>query len=130
MDRRSFLQLLASAATAVAVPATPRAPAPARRVLLQQSPLAGFQYHHGESLWPLLRAGAALVLVREPGNRHDPKAVALHFRHRRIGYLPQLENTAVSQLMDRGEKLSAHIIALARDPDPWKRMRVAVELEV
>jgi hypothetical protein len=72
----------------------------------------------------------ALKLVREPDNRYDANAVAVQVRRYRIGYLPRAENTTISQLMDRGEKLSARIVSLLRDSDPWKRVGVAVELEV
>jgi hypothetical protein len=49
---------------------------------------------------------------------------------RRIGYIPRSENTAISQLMDRGERLSASIAALEQSANPWRRVRVAVELTV
>jgi hypothetical protein len=129
MDRRTVLRWLAAAPAAATSPA-PHAATPVHRILLQQSPVAGFQHHDGERLWRLLRVGTALRLVREPDNVHDVNAVALHFHRYRIGYLPAMENTAVSQLMDRGERLDARIVALALDPDPWERVRVAVELEI
>jgi len=53
MNKRSFLQgLLTALAAGVAagVSAQPR-----RRVLIQVSPLAGFQYHAGGALWHDLR---------------------------------------------------------------------------
>lgn len=127
MHRRTALQLLLGAASGAALPSRATAP-PARRVPLQQSPIAGFQYHDGETLWPQLTIGAPLHLTREADNPHDPHAVALHFAGRRIGYLPRMENTAVSQLLDRGESMRACVATLARDRNPWKRVGVVVEL--
>ncbi len=48
-----------------------------RAVLLQTSPVAGFQYHQGELLWALMRRGDRLALVREPDNEYDDKAVQI-----------------------------------------------------
>jgi hypothetical protein len=131
MVRRSFvLRLLAAAAGAIAVGPVP-ASAPRRRsLLLQESPVAGFQYHEGERLWAQLAPGAPLQLTREPTNPHDARAVAVCFLGRRIGYVPQLENAAVAQLLDRGERLSAQVSALAMDKDPWKRVRFQVVVEM
>ena len=41
------------------------------RILVQSSPLAGFQYHAGETLWQEMREGDRLVLVREADNPHE-----------------------------------------------------------
>jgi hypothetical protein len=129
MQRRTFLQTLLIALPMARTARAAAVPIPSRRVLLiQESPLAGFQYHEGEALWLLLRTGSPLKLIREAQNPHDPCAVAVRFMNRRIGYLPRVENAAVSQMLDRGERLSACIVTLRRDPDPWQRVRVAVEL--
>lgn len=101
-----------------------------RRLLLQESPLAGFQYHVSERLWPILYLGAPLALRREPHNPHDVRAVATHYAGQRIGYVPRMKNTAVSQLMDHRQKLAACVVALSRDPDPWQRVRIAIDLRV
>lgn len=41
------------------------------RILVQSSPLAGFQYHAGAELWGELKVGDALTLTREPDNPFD-----------------------------------------------------------
>lgn len=131
MNRRELLQSVAPLLTAPRALVLPASVAPAPRyILIQESPIAGFQYHSGESLWPLLREQGPLQLKREPHNAYDERAIALHFMSRRIGYVPRAENTAISQMLDRGERLHARIVHLARDPDPWKRVRIAVEVEV
>lgn len=58
MNRRRFFTALAALAAAPLALARP-APAPIqpRRIRLQESPLAGFQYHQGDRLWPRLREG-------------------------------------------------------------------------
>ncbi|MBS0330407.1 MAG: HIRAN protein, partial [Proteobacteria bacterium] len=49
-------------------------------ILLQDSPLAGFQYHAGRALWSQMRVGDALALVREPDNSHDARAVRVEWQ--------------------------------------------------
>ncbi len=96
------------------------------KVMVQSSPLAGFQFYAGRELWDEIKVGDALVLVREPGNPHDAHAVRVEWRGRKLGYLPRAENRAVSAEMDRGGKVEARIARLNRHLDPWKRIQVEV----
>uniref|UniRef100_UPI00321F6C7A HIRAN domain-containing protein n=1 Tax=Methylocaldum sp. TaxID=1969727 RepID=UPI00321F6C7A len=81
-----------------------------------------------EFAWPFLRSGDRLALIREPGNRHDAKAVRIEWEGLKLGYLPRHENHAVAQLLDRDEQLHARILAMRESSDPWERIEVAVEL--
>lgn len=104
------------------------APATAQRVriLVQSSPLAGFQYYGGKILWDEMHEGDALTLVREPDNPHDPFAVRVEWRGQKLGYLPRSDNRAVAEEMDRGTAIGGRIGKLTKDPNPWKRLRVDV----
>ena len=88
MERRSFFNSILAAAATLPVVGRARAAGQshelhekgAERVLLiQESPVAGFQYHDGESVWPRLSAGDSLELLREPANRYDRRAVAVYW---------------------------------------------------
>lgn len=132
MKRRSLLKALTGLGVVASLLPAGRAQSAwprARRVLIQTSPLAGFQYHHGERLWPYFRAGDALTLVREPMNPYDPNAVRIEWQHHKLGYVPRRENTAISQMLDRGERLAAAIEQLSAGPSPWTRVRFSVWLE-
>lgn len=96
------------------------------KVLVQRSPLAGFQFYAGRELWDEMQAGDALRLVREPENPHDANAVRVEWRGRKLGYLPRKENRAVAAEMDRGGKVEARIARLLRHRDPWQRILVEV----
>lgn len=128
MNRRHLLGVLAGMGLwplgAGAAPNRRRAQA----LVVQDSPLAGFQHHAGERLWADLAEGQPLDLVREPDNRHDRRAVAIHWRGQRLGYLPAFESTAVAQMLDRGVPLQAEILALEASANPWRRVRVRVWL--
>lgn len=127
MSRRLFLERAAallgiSIATQVARAAEPR------KIELQRSPVAGFQYHQGEAIWPLLMVGASLSLVREPGNAYDPRAVRVDWQGQKLGYVPRIDNATVSHLLNSGHALEAQIIALRDSDNPWKRVEFAIFL--
>lgn len=98
----------------------------AAHILLQDSPLAGFQYHAGTAVWSQLRVGDALTLVREPDNAHDARAVRVEWQGRKIGYVPRRENADVARLMDGGQRLTARITRLADVRDPRSRVRFEI----
>jgi len=47
------------------------------KVLVQSSPLAGFQYYAGKVRWDEMKVGDGLTLIREPDNPHDGKGKSL-----------------------------------------------------
>ncbi len=96
------------------------------RILVQSSPLAGFKYHAGESLWHEMREGDRLTLVREADNEHDGNAIRVEWRGRKLGYLPRAENRAVAAAMDNGDKVDARIAKLRQHRNPWQRMLIEV----
>jgi hypothetical protein len=96
------------------------------RILVQSSPLAGFKYHAGESLWHEMREGDRLALVREPDNPHDGNAIRVEWRGQKLGYLPRAENRAVAAAMDNGDKVDARIAKLRQHRNPWQRVLIEV----
>ena len=99
------------------------------RLLVQNSPLAGFRFHAGAELWRELRVDDRLDLEREPDNPHDANAVALRWRGHKLGYVPRRENAALAWGLDRGALLRARISALAEHPNPARRVRFEVYVE-
>jgi len=100
--------------------------AQAVKILVQSSPLAGFQYHAGAAVWDELRVGDRLALIREPENPHDARAVRVEWRGIMLGYLPRAENAAVAAALDRGERIEGRIAALVKHKNPWRRVRIDV----
>jgi hypothetical protein len=95
---------------------------------LQESPLAGYQYHRASAIWPFLQVGEKLHLKREPCNPHDPYAVAVWFRNEHLGYVPRRENRTLAKLMDQGIPLEASLIRLLDEGNPWRKIRFRVEM--
>lgn len=96
------------------------------RILIQSSPLAGFQFYRGKVLWSEMKVGDPLALVREPDNTYDPNAVRVEWRGEKLGYVPRADNADLARHMDRGTKVEARISRLAEDRNPWRRIRFDV----
>lgn len=127
MDRRSFFRRIAQLAW-LGTPVPPAVAAAPRVVELQRSPLAGFQYHAGEAVWPWLAVGAALDLAREADNPYDSRAVRIDWQGRKLGYVPRIDNAAAAHLIDNGHALRAAIVGLRESRNPWDRVEVALYL--
>jgi hypothetical protein len=100
----------------------------AAHLLLQDSPLAGFQYHAGKAVWAQLKVGDALTLVREPDNPYDAQAVRVEWQGQKLGYVPRRENADLARIMDRGGRPAARITRLTEGRDPWSRVRFEILL--
>jgi hypothetical protein len=100
------------------------------RIIVQQSPLAGFQYYDGKLLWDTMQVGDTLALVREPHNPHDANAVRVEWKGQPLGYVPRRDNAGVARLLDRGEKLQARIVSLTEARNPWQRVQFEVYAEM
>lgn len=131
MIRRDFIKNIASLLGLGALPVAVQAgEAATRRFLIQQCPLAGFQYHEGEALWSQMRAGNRLELVREPANPFDDNAIRIEWNGHKLGYIPRIQNQATARLLDEGARLEARIGRLETNSNPWNRVEVEVWLVV
>lgn len=127
MNRRSFLSGLSALGVLLAAPATA---ATTRRIELQRSAVAGFQYHEGEKLWASLRDGDELTLVREAENKYDNRAVRVEWQGHKLGYIPRVENASISHLLDNDQRVRAEIVSLQASHNPWDRVALVVHLVV
>lgn len=133
MDRRTCLKsLLSSSATLFMFFLTVKTNAVPRKaggkILLQSSPVAGFQFYQGDRVWKSLQPGGYLSLIPEPDNRYDANAVKVMWRECQLGYIPRRENLAVSQILGRGGRLDARISEMKESENPWERVRVDIYL--
>ena len=99
------------------------------RILVQSSPLAGFNYHQAPEVWRGMRVGDALKLEREPDNVHDARAISVQWRGHKLGYVPRAQNAALAWAMDRGESLDARVSRLQPQRNPRKRIEFEVYVE-
>ena len=99
------------------------------QLLVQSSPLAGFRYAEAAALMPLMKPGDALELVHEADNPHDPNAVRVDWRGRKLGYVPRRQNAAIAWGLDRGTPLRARVSRLAEHPNPARRIEFEIYIE-
>lgn len=99
-------------------------------IIVQQSPLAGFQYYDGKARWTEMKIGDGLTLVREPDNPHDANAVRVEWQGSRLGYIPRRENADVARQMDRGAAVKARIVKLTEARNPWQRVLFEVYVDL
>ena len=129
-SRRLLLAVGLGVLAGTAVPAQPAEEKNARvRLLVQSSPLAGFRHGEATAVWPDLRAGDSLKLVRESDNAFDPNAVRVEWRGRMLGYVPRRDNAALAWALDRGETLHARINRAEWHPNPARRIAFEVFVE-
>lgn len=131
MQRRLFLKSLVKAISALSLLTLTKKPAAAtipstREILLQTSPVAGFQFYEGDLLWNSLRPNDTLQLVPEPENPHDNQAVKVMWNDTQLGYVPRQDNTAISQMLNLRQPLVARIGELQESSDPWERVTMKI----
>jgi len=71
MNRRGFLGMFFKGAAYLPLMPVATMVMLQRKVIMQQSPLSGSQYHEGGRIFDHLHVGAPLTLEREPGNKYD-----------------------------------------------------------
>jgi hypothetical protein len=65
---------------------------------------------------PGLAEGQRLTVRRQPDNRHDRKAIEVYSEPgEKLGYVPRVDNSALSALLDDGRELRARITAVRMD---------------
>ena len=106
-----------------------RAAAQQVRLLVQSSPLAGFNYHQAPGVWQQMRVGDPLRLEREPDNVHDAQAIRVEWRGHKLGYVPRTQNEALSWAMDRGENMDARVSRLQPHGNPRQRIEFEVYVD-
>ena len=99
-------------------------------IIVQQSPLAGFQYYDGKARWDEMKPGDILTLVRERDNVHDANAVRIEWDGSRLGYIPHRKNADVARQMDRGAPVKARIVKLTQARNPWQRVLFEVYVDL
>jgi len=95
-------------------------------ILVQVSLTAGLRYHEAKAVWDQMQVGDTLMLVREPENPFDARAVRIEWNGHMLGYIPRTENQAVARQMDRGNPLQARVAKLTY----YRNHRRKLEFEV
>ena len=89
-----------------------------KELFLMETYIAGTSYRD-KSIFEELKDNERLILKREPQNHFDDKAIlVLDSRKRKLGYIPEKDNTVFSRLMDGGKLLFCKVTGI--DDDGYK----------
>lgn len=98
-----------------------------QKVYLLQCFVRGFQYYHGPQIIDEINKSGLLEMVREPQNKYDKNAVALHFNNQKIGFIPMESNEMLAVLLDTGLlTLQAEITHIEKRAMDWEKIHVAI----
>jgi HIRAN domain len=104
---------------------------------LRVAGVAGAARHHGEALESAdVAPGAALELRRDPGNEHDPNAIAVHGLGGggQVGWVPRELAEEIAPELDAGQPWTAVVLreqrASPRDPRTGLTMLLAAAEEI
>lgn len=98
--------------------------------------LAGRKYHDADEVWDKLKVGMVLHLEHEPGNRHDPEAVAVGYYDEemdemfRIGYIPQENNETIAGILEMGwtDIFECRISKINPDTHPENQIHLTIKI--
>ena len=128
MNRGDFFKsLIGLGALAVTPSALAQLTSQYEKVYLKQCFVRGFQYYEGPKRIDELNKTGMVELVREPNNKFDKRAIAIHFNGFKIGYLPRESNKTISILMDT-QLLDFHveISHIEKKAMDWEKTRIVV----
>lgn len=94
---------------------------------LLQCFVAGFSYYNGPQLINKMEIGDTIKLVREPNNKYDNKAIALHYNNHKIGFVPRIDNEVLSNIMDTNTLiLEAEISYVNAKKSTWEQVEIVI----
>ena len=122
---RSLLALPAAATLATAAPAVTGK----QKVYYYRGFVRGLLHHAGPGLLAQkqLVEGVALVLKAEPGNAHDPNAIAVWVGKCKLGYVPREDNAVLSLMVRAGTpQLHAELTHINPDAKQWQTLHIGI----
>ena len=91
--------------------------------------IAGFTYWDGIDVINDLTVGTQLELKLDSKNPYDPRAVAIVYKKKKIGYVPRTHNLEISQALYYGHDVFEAIITqFIPEAHPERQVRVLVRL--
>ena len=93
--------------------------------------IAGFTYYDGLDVINELKQGVQVTLKSEPDNPYDPEAVSVYYGKTKLGYVPQVKNSFVSNLLYFGHDNIVEAIINKHDPEAHTehQLRIVVKIK-
>jgi hypothetical protein len=89
--------------------------------------IAGFKYYEGAFVFSDLEVGQQLEMVADPTNQYDDHAVELHFKGKKIGFIPRNQNYSISKLLLAGHHVFEAVIQqVSPHENPERQVRIGI----
>lgn len=91
--------------------------------------IAGFTFYEGATCFAQLKIGKKLRLIHEESNGFDPRAVAIYFKNKKLGFVPRSDNRIIYKLLKVGLNcIETRIQMVDGTNHPEAQVRVVVYL--
>jgi len=88
--------------------------------------VAGMCFYDVEEILPEIKGDDALILRRNPRNKHDAHAIEVRtLSGQMLGHIPRSENRVLARLMDSGKRLSAMVKNVNED-GRWDELTIKI----
>ena len=91
--------------------------------------VAGVKHHKFYEIAEELKEGEPVQLIPEPTNKYDKFAVKIEALGTMLGYVPAKLSEEVSKMLAVNETLSAEIISLSLELEPWYALKIEIKEE-
>ncbi|WP_038250911.1 HIRAN domain-containing protein [Ghiorsea bivora] len=89
--------------------------------------ITGFKFYEGAFVFKKLKVGTKLDLIADPKNQHDDSAVEVHFKGKKIGFIPRAQNYSISKLLLAGYNVFEAVVQqVCPDENPERQVRVGI----
>ena len=88
--------------------------------------ISGYRFHNGIEVEHLLYQGAELELVRELANTVNPRAIAVYFQDKKLGYVTTDVSRRLAPKMDKGWQIKACVKHFRPDDPHWSRLFIGI----
>jgi hypothetical protein len=98
----------------------------AKDILVLQCVVAGTSFTKINNFKTKLQLQDDITLIRESKNKYDDNAIQLHWKTKKIGYIPRSQNEVIAKLMDAGKQFKAVLTTIELN---WLELTVDVYLK-
>lgn len=131
MNRLNFLKRISAGFLALFIPKSVQGDDKKRKYFLTKFYIAGFYYYDGDSVVDKLKIGDELLIVQEPSNPYDRRALEIYTTNNiKLGYVPRAENPIPSRLLRQNVKIVGIVDKINLKEEDWRKVRVNLFAEV
>lgn len=101
-----------------------------KRIHYKNFHVAGFSYYEGPLAFKKLDIGTKLKLKAEPDNAYDPRAVAIYYKKKKLGFVPRQCNYSISHFLEAGyNPFEVRVQSIDKTAHPEGQLSVVVYLK-